>query len=572
VGTTPQQAAAESWTGLFGADELPIVLERWTAAVASSQPFDMLLSMKGADGQARPFLTRAAPARDAAGRVTGWFGINTDVVELRQQRQTAEEDNRRIAGELDDLKQLFEQAPSFMTMLRGPEHRIVLTNPPYMQLIGHREVLGRTVAEALPEAAEQGFVAILDQVYRSGEAYSASGARYAVQVVPGGPVNERFVDFVYQPVTGPDGAVVGIFVEGYDITERVRADEHRQDLLAAMRQSEERFRALVEASSDVVYRMSADWSEMGQLVGRDFIASTTDPSRTWLEAYIPPQDRQLVQDTIADAIRTRSVFQLEHRVLRVDGTVGWTFSRAVPLLDDQGEVTEWFGAASDITDRVEAEAQLKALVAEKEALAQQNELMAREMSHRIMNSFQLMESMFSMQTRAISDPAAREVVDQAGSRIRAMALVHRQLFRITREDITGLNAGEYLRGLVDELGPAFVTANRCRIEVEADTDIEVSTGQGMALGLLVTELVINACKHAFKDNDAGQIDVRLHRVEGERLRMVVEDDGAGLPQGFDTKASSGLGMRLLHSFVRQLDGNLAIEGPPGSRFVITFPQ
>jgi two-component sensor histidine kinase len=152
-----------------------------------------------------------------------------------------------------------------------------------------------------------------------------------------------------------------------------------------------------------------------------------------------------------------------------------------------------------------------------------------------------------------------------------MALVHRQLFRITREDISGLNVGVYLRGLVEELGPAFITGNRCTLQVEADEDVEVSTGQGMALGLLVTELVINACKHAFKDNDAGQIHVRLSRVSGDRLCLTVEDNGAGLPQGFDAKVSSGLGMRLLQSFVRQLDGKLNIEGPPGTRFIVTFP-
>jgi PAS domain S-box-containing protein len=150
TGTTPQQSGAKGWADLLDADELPAVMERWTAAITSGQPFETVFSMRGADGGTRPFLSRAAPARDPTGRVTGWFGISTDVVELRRQRQSAEEDSLRVAGELDDLKRLFAQSPSFMAMLHGPEHRIVLTNPPYMRLIGHREVLGRTVAEALP--------------------------------------------------------------------------------------------------------------------------------------------------------------------------------------------------------------------------------------------------------------------------------------------------------------------------------------------------------------------------------------------------------------------------------------
>ena len=136
-----------------------------------------------------------------------------------------------------------------------------------------------------------------------------------------------------------------------------------QALKTALEESEKRFRAFVSATSDVVYRMSPDWSEMRHLVGQDFIADTTDPSRSWLEKYIHPDDQPLVLETIRQAIRTKSVFQLEHRVIRVDGTLGWTFSRAIPLMNDQGEIVEWFGAASDVTIRRLTEEKLQAQLA-----------------------------------------------------------------------------------------------------------------------------------------------------------------------------------------------------------------
>jgi PAS domain S-box-containing protein len=134
--------------------------------------------------------------------------------------------------------------------------------------------------------------------------------------------------------------------------------EHAQ-AVRALRESEERFRAFVLASSDVVYRMSPDWSVMRELRGREFIADTEEPSGTWLEKYIHPDDQPHVMATIREAIRTKSVFQLEHRVLRVDGSLGWTFSRAIPLLDASGEIVEWFGAASDVTARRQAEEALR---------------------------------------------------------------------------------------------------------------------------------------------------------------------------------------------------------------------
>jgi PAS domain S-box-containing protein len=133
----------------------------------------------------------------------------------------------------------------------------------------------------------------------------------------------------------------------------------RRESEQAIRQSEERFRALVRASSDVVYRMSADWSEMRFLQGREFIADTHEPSRTWLEKYLHPDDRPQVMKVIGEALRTKSVFESEHRVVRLDGTVGWAFSRAVPLLGMDSEIVEWFGAVSDVTARKRAEEELQ---------------------------------------------------------------------------------------------------------------------------------------------------------------------------------------------------------------------
>lgn len=132
----------------------------------------------------------------------------------------AVEGARRLAMEKEQLAQMFEQTPSFIALLRGPEHRFELANPAYMRLVGHRPVVGKTVAEALPEAAPQGFVALLDEVYRSGEAFTAAGRPVQLEEAPGGPVSERLLDFVYQPIKDSTGQVTGIFVEGIDMTDR----------------------------------------------------------------------------------------------------------------------------------------------------------------------------------------------------------------------------------------------------------------------------------------------------------------------------------------------------------------
>ena len=129
----------------------------------------------------------------------------------------------------------------------------------------------------------------------------------------------------------------------------------RRESIEAIQASEAQFRALVSASSDVVYRMNADWTELRPLQGRELVADMHEPSRSWLEKYVPPSDRRRVMDTIRAVVQTKSAFELEHQVFRIDGTLGWTFSRAIPLMDDCGTVVEWFGMASDVTARKQAE-------------------------------------------------------------------------------------------------------------------------------------------------------------------------------------------------------------------------
>jgi len=119
--------------------------------------------------------------------------------------------------------------------------------------------------------------------------------------------------------------------------------------------SEARFRALVTASADIVFRMNADFTELRQLEGRLFIAPSPSPTRDWFEKYVYPDDRPRVQEIIRDAIARKAVFESEHRVFRADGSVAWTHARSVPMLGADGEIVEWIGMATDITSRKRAQ-------------------------------------------------------------------------------------------------------------------------------------------------------------------------------------------------------------------------
>jgi PAS domain S-box-containing protein len=183
-------------------------------------------------GEVRWIARRGQILRDDSDRPVRFAGVVLDITDAVRMRD-------ELAAERELLAQMFEQAPTFMALLEGPEHRFARANPGYTRLVDGRDVIGQTVAEALPDAVAQGFLDLLDTVYRSGEAYSAYGQLYAVQAGPGQPVHERYVDFVYQPVRDAAGEVTGIFVEGADVTERTLA-------AAAVAAAEERYRTVME--------------------------------------------------------------------------------------------------------------------------------------------------------------------------------------------------------------------------------------------------------------------------------------------------------------------------------------
>ncbi|MGO4526009.1 PAS domain-containing protein [Microvirga sp. 2MCAF35] len=185
---------------------------------------DMPFALAGRDRDMSWFSYSYTPLRGDDDRIRGIFCV--------AQETTAKVlAGRHIQAERERLARMYEQAPGFVALLEGPEHRFGLANPAYMQVIGHRDIIGKTIAEALPEAAGQGYVDLLNEVYRSGRALRLTAARYAFQATQGGPADERYVDFVYQPLTDSAGDVTGIFVEGYDVTDRVRAETHRRALV-----------------------------------------------------------------------------------------------------------------------------------------------------------------------------------------------------------------------------------------------------------------------------------------------------------------------------------------------------
>lgn len=214
-----------------------------------------------------------------------------------------------------------------------------------------RPLIGRDFAEAMrilwPEPFASEAIGIFRHTLETGEPYVSAGLTEKRNDI--GAIESY--EWQVNRVTLADGEY-GVVCYYFDSTRLQQAH-------GAVREREERFRSFMSATSNVVYRMSPDWTAMLHLDGNDFIADTRDSSLTWMEKYIHPEDRARVDDAVQLAIQTKRIFELEHRVVRIDGSLGWVLSRAIPILDKHGEIGEWFGAASDVSQRKEAEEALR---------------------------------------------------------------------------------------------------------------------------------------------------------------------------------------------------------------------
>ncbi|WP_206107705.1 PAS domain S-box protein [Paludisphaera rhizosphaerae] len=167
----------------------------------------------------------------------------TDVTERKRAEEERERLLRHASEERERLAEAFERSPAFVAVLRGPEHVYERVNARYEELIGRRDLVGRTVREVVPEVGEQGYFEVLDRVFRESEAYIATGRRVQLARGPAGEIEDRWLDFVFQPLIGPDGGVSGVLIHGIDLSDRFRAE-------AEAREKDQRLQLLLGNATD----------------------------------------------------------------------------------------------------------------------------------------------------------------------------------------------------------------------------------------------------------------------------------------------------------------------------------
>ncbi|MDQ3205273.1 MAG: PAS domain-containing protein [Pseudomonadota bacterium] len=258
---------------------------------------------------------------------------------------------QQVEEERNQLAEVFRQAPVFMCVLRGPDHVFEMANDRYFQLVGHRDIIGKTVREALPEVEGQGYFEMLDQVYRTGESVTGTGMSVLLARLPGQPPEERHVDFVYQSLRDADRLVTGIVVVGNDVTDRQKAE-------VQLRESEQFNRSLMDGTADCVKVLDLE-GRLLHMNAPGLCAMEIDDfgplcGQEWEDLW-PTDSRGDIERSVTRAVGGE-VSSFEAYCPTAKGTPKWWEVTVSPVRDaDGGHVVRLLSVSRDITKRRQVE-------------------------------------------------------------------------------------------------------------------------------------------------------------------------------------------------------------------------
>ena len=251
----------------------------------------------------------------------------------------------------EPLLSLFDQAPGFMAVARGPDHVFEFANLAYRQFVGRHDLVGRTVRETLPEIAEQGFIDLLDQVRLTGKPCIGRGTPIVLQTAPGLAPVQRYMDFVYQPITASDGSVTGIFAQGHDVTDQILTQQ-------ALRERDAILQGALRAGRSVTFEVDLETGKATRSNSAAELLGLQNDSHDEFVRSVHEADRDGYEEVFRKAQVTGQPERTEIRFMRSDGETIWLSVRMEAALGNLGKANSISGIITDITERKQASAEI----------------------------------------------------------------------------------------------------------------------------------------------------------------------------------------------------------------------
>jgi PAS domain S-box-containing protein len=530
-----------------------------------------------------------SPRRAFDPEYEGFLGqLGSHVATAVADARALDEERRLVEAERARLYTHFLQAPFAVAVLRGSDFVVELANPAALAVWGKTPALiGQRLLVGFPELVGQPFVALLEEVFRTGVAYEGNGALARLPRGPDGALTDIYFNFVYSPLRNGEGVVEGILVAGFEVTAEILA---RREIEEAQRL----FKSVVDNVPELAWTARPD-GHIDFYNNRWFEYTGTTPEQMegwgWKSVHDPAM-LDAVTERWSRSLTLGEPFEMEFPLRGADGTFCWFLTRVRPLRDADGQIVRWFGTNTNIDERVRLLASEKEAREEAERSNRAKDEFLAIVSHELRNPLNAMLG-WTRLLRAGSLPPERH--ERALETIERNAVIQAQLIEDLL-DVARVASGKLplavesvrfarvVEAALDSARPA-IEAKGLRLEVVLDTDGLLS-GDPARLQQVVWNLITNATKFTPR---GGRIRVALLR-EPSHLVLSVDDDGQGidasfLPFVFDrfkqgdastTKVHGGLGLGLsiAKNLVEMHGGTIAVhsEGAgKGTTFTVRLP-